>query len=66
MTWGVKVDDHFPEHPKVLALGDDYECGLEAWCLRREFDYCPIKDQDANDRLAPCYQPQHTNARVNP
>ena len=27
MTW-VKLDDRFPDHPKVLALGDDYERGL--------------------------------------
>lgn len=27
MTW-VRIDDVFPEHPKVLALGDDYERGV--------------------------------------
>lgn len=27
MAW-VKIDDRFPEHPKVLALGDDYEHGI--------------------------------------
>lgn len=27
MTW-VRLDDAFPEHPKVLALGDDYEAGV--------------------------------------
>ena len=27
MTW-VRIDDAFPEHPKVLSLGDDYERGV--------------------------------------
>lgn len=27
MTW-VKLDDHFPDHPKLQALGDDYDAGL--------------------------------------
>ena len=27
MSW-VKVDDHYPDHPKLQALGDDYDAGL--------------------------------------
>ena len=27
MTW-VKLDDHYPDHPKLQALGDDYDQGL--------------------------------------
>ena len=29
MTW-VKIDDHFPDHPKLLKLGDDYDAFVEA------------------------------------
>jgi hypothetical protein len=43
MAW-VKLDDHFPEHPKVAELGDEaplcgwlYVCGL-AWCNRHLTD----------------------------
>lgn len=27
MSW-VKVDDHYPDHPKLQALGDDYDAGI--------------------------------------
>lgn len=37
MSW-VRLDDGFPEHPKVLALGADYEVGISL--LVRGMCYC--------------------------